>query len=270
MLPKKLLGSTGINISSLTLGTVKFGRNTNVKYPKKFDLPDMKTCGYLLDLAYDLGFNIIDTAPAYGLSEQIIGELLKTRKHQDWVVCTKGGENYNTKTQISNYDFSQKKIKASIENSLKMLNKDYLDIFLLHSNGDDLKILNDPSLIDYLSKLKADGKIRACGISSKTIEGGLLAAELFDCVMVEYNLNNQSQLPVIQKAYDLNKGVLIKKGLSSGHAFINNNILNKNLLDKDPIDASIKFILKTKGVTSLVIGTINPEHLKKNVRSSEA
>ena len=104
MLPKKLLGSTGINISSLTLGTVKFGRNTNVKYPKKFDLPDIKTCGYLLDLAYDLGFNIIDTAPAYGLSEQIIGELLKTRKHQGWVICTKGGENYNTKTQLSNYD----------------------------------------------------------------------------------------------------------------------------------------------------------------------
>ena len=132
MLPKKLLGSTGINISSLTLGTVKFGRNTNVKYPKKFDLPDIKTCGYLLDLAYDLGFNIIDTAPAYGLSEQIIGELLKTRKHQDWVICTKGGENYNSKTQLSNYDFSQKSIKASIENSLKMLNKDYLDIFLLY------------------------------------------------------------------------------------------------------------------------------------------
>ena len=92
MLPKRKLGSTDLSLSSLALGTVKFGRNTDVKYPENFELPDIKTCTNLVDQAYDLGFNIIDTAPAYGLSEQRLGEILKTRASQDWLICTKAGE----------------------------------------------------------------------------------------------------------------------------------------------------------------------------------
>jgi len=252
MLQKKTLGSTGLNISNLTLGTVKFGRNTAVKYPKPFDLPDIKTCENLLDLAYDLGFNIIDTAPAYGISEEILGKLLKTRKHQNWIISTKAGETYNPKTQESNYNFNPDFIKQSLHNSLKILNQDSIDVFLIHSDGNDLDILNNDNLITQLDKLKSDGLIRAHGISSKTIEGGMLATDLLDCIMVEYNINNKSQLPVIEKAYKLNKGILIKKGFSSGN-IINNNINN-----------NIKFILDTKGITSLVIGTINPRHLKDN------
>ncbi len=304
MLPKRQLGNTDIFLSTLALGTVKFGRNTGVKYPTQFDIPDLKTCANLIDQAHDLGFNILDTAPAYGLSEQRLGDVLKTRNSQDWLVCTKAGENYNSETQESSFDFSPKAIKSSLENSLRLLNKTHIDIFLIHSNGDDLNILQQDEIIQTLHDLKTSGLIRAHGISTKTIAGGLAACELLDVVMVTHNLNYQDEICVINKAEKLNKGVLIKKGLASGHLNTNPNLninsninsnINKNLntnlntnLNKslninkssnintnkaknpDPVSSGIKFVLETQGVTSLVLGSINPSHLVQNVLAASS
>ena len=91
-LAKRILGQTGIEVSCLGLGTVKFGRNQEVKYPGTFSLPEDKQITALLDQAKDLGINLLDTAPAYGSSEQKLGRLLKDR--QDWVICTKVGEEF--------------------------------------------------------------------------------------------------------------------------------------------------------------------------------
>ena len=82
------LGSTGLRVSPLGLGTVKLGRNTGVKYPNQFALPSDGQARELLALARDLGINLIDTAPAYGTSETRLGPLLQGQR-QDWVVCTK-------------------------------------------------------------------------------------------------------------------------------------------------------------------------------------
>lgn len=64
------LGQTGIEVSCLGLGTVKFGRNQEVKYPNNFSLPEDKQISALLDQAKGFGINLLDTAPAYGSSEQ--------------------------------------------------------------------------------------------------------------------------------------------------------------------------------------------------------
>src|SRR5690606_15619655 len=84
------LGQTGLTVSALGLGTVKFGRNTGVKYPRSFELPDRSAAANLLSLARDLGINLLDTAPAYGESEERLGELLQGQR-QDWLICTKAG-----------------------------------------------------------------------------------------------------------------------------------------------------------------------------------
>ena len=63
------LGATGLQVSPLGLGTVKFGRNQGVKYPQAFNLPSDREALALLELAWDLGINLLDTAPAYGESE---------------------------------------------------------------------------------------------------------------------------------------------------------------------------------------------------------
>jgi aryl-alcohol dehydrogenase-like predicted oxidoreductase len=65
-----LIHSTDIAVSQLGLGTVKFGRNQQVKYPSQFDLPSDDEIMTLLEIAQELGINFIDTAPAYGISEE--------------------------------------------------------------------------------------------------------------------------------------------------------------------------------------------------------
>ena len=61
------LGATGLAVSPLGLGTVKFGRNAGVKYPRPFDLPSDQQALTLLETAWELGINLLDTAPALSL-----------------------------------------------------------------------------------------------------------------------------------------------------------------------------------------------------------
>ena len=75
LLTHRPIGKTNINISPIGLGTVKLGRNTGVKYPQQFKLPNDKQAQDLLHIAKEWNINLIDTAPAYGNSEQRLGKL---------------------------------------------------------------------------------------------------------------------------------------------------------------------------------------------------
>ena len=179
-LSKRQLGQSRIDVSVLGLGTVKFGRNQELKYPAPFPLPSDRELIALLDQARSLGINLLDTAPAYGSSEQRLGKLLTDR--QDWVICTKVGEEFlNGK---SSYDFSETHVRHSIERSLRNLNTDYLDIVLVHSDGNDMRIIESTACLPTLMDLKEKGLIRAVGMSTKSVDGGLKAVELSDLGMV--------------------------------------------------------------------------------------
>jgi aryl-alcohol dehydrogenase-like predicted oxidoreductase len=94
---------------------------------------------------------------------------------------------------------------------------DYLDIVLIHSDGEDLKILEQTDCLPTLLNMQKKGQIRAIGMSTKTVEGGLRAVETLDLVMATYNPSYTDDAPVIAAAHAANKGVLIKKALNSGH-----------------------------------------------------
>lgn len=251
---KRRLGQTNIVVSEIGLGTVKFGRNQGVNYPTAFQLPSDQELANLLAEAFDLGINLIDTAPAYGTSEERIGKLLGG-KRQDWVISTKVGEEFFAET--SQFDFSEQAIFRSVERSLLRLHTDYLDILLVHSNGEDVRLIEQEQVFVTLGALKQTGKIRAFGMSSKTIAGGLLTMEYADIGMVAFNLAHQAEREVIQKANDLRKGILIKKALASGHL--------QTLQSKDPVADSLRFILAEPGVSSVIIGTLNSLHLRENI-----
>lgn len=246
-LPKRALGSTGLEVSCLGLGTVKFGRNQGVKYPSGFELPHDNQIRELLALSRSLGINLIDTAPAYGSSEERLGKLLMNR--HEWVICSKTGEEFVNGQ--SHFDFSAKHTRFSIERSLRRLNTDYIDLVLMHSDGNDEHIIRQTDCFETLDRLKQEGLIRAFGLSGKTIAGGLLALEYSDAVMVTFNLTEQSEREVIQRAHELNKAVLIKKAFNSGHS-------------ASPED-SLRLVLTEPGVSSVIVGTINPQHLQSNV-----
>jgi len=194
------LGNTGMKVSALGLGTVKLGRSRGLKYPDEFSIPSDKAAAALLAQAKELGINLLDTAPAYGNTEQRLGSLLKGQRH-DWLICTKVGEEFETGQ--SHFDFSPEHTVASVERSLKRLNTDYLDMVLVHSDGNDLNIINSLGTLHALAELKKNGVIRAFGMSTKTVEGGLAAARASDIVMLTYNLKHKEELAVLKKQLEL-------------------------------------------------------------------
>lgn len=255
----RALGSTGLRVSPLGLGTVKFGRNQGVKYPRPFALPSDQEALALLDLAWDLGINLLDTAPAYGVSEERLGRLLRQCR-RDWVIVTKVGEEFHA--GVSTFDFSAAATRASIERSLRRLGVETLDVVLIHSSGDDRSILEQEEVLPTLRQLQQAGLIRAVGMSGKTVGGGLRAVECCDVLMVTYNLAQRDELPVIRAAHAAGKGVLIKKGLFSGHL--------DALENADPARASMELIFAQPGVSSVVVGTLNPQHLRVNAAAVNA
>ena len=253
MLAKRQMGSTGIEVSVLGLGTVKLGRDQEVKYPTGFTIPDDNEVRDLFALAKELGINFIDTAPAYGNSEERLGQLMTNPN--DWVIMTKVGEIFENGQ--SSFDFSAEHTRMSVERSLKRLKRESLDMVLVHSNGDDMHIINNEGALEELDRLKEKGLIQSYGMSTKTVEGGMWTVENTDIVMATLNLSDDHDLPVIARAAELNKGVVVKKALQSGHA------------DKSAGGSGVKqafeYIFNHQGVSSVIVGTINAKHLKDNV-----
>jgi aryl-alcohol dehydrogenase-like predicted oxidoreductase len=230
---------------------VKLGRNIGVKYPQAFDLPDDAQVTKLLATAKECGINLIDTAPAYGISERRLGQLLPGLR-TDWVICTKVGETFHN--QQSNYDFTAEATRTSLEQSLRLLRTDYLDMVLVHCPDEDLQSLQSTEVLAELARWQQRGHIRAIGASTKTVAAGLFALEVADLAMVTFNLADQSQLAVLERAQTLGKSVLLKKVLASGH------------LTQGPAgEAAITLALGQPAVASAIIGTLNPNHLINNV-----
>ncbi len=247
------LGQTGLHVSPLGLGTVKFGRNQGVKYPEGFDIPDEDFLHQLLQKAQTLGINLLDTAPAYGTSEERLGRLLKGTR-EEWVIVGKAGEEFDDGK--SQYIFTPDHFKFSLERSLKRLDTDYIDILLIHSDGNDEKILNNKDLLKTMHDFKDQGLVKAIGASTKTASGGIKALESMDIVMATYTPDYMDEEPVLDYAKYNNKGTILKKVLSSGH--------NHNVAD------AMNFAFTHSGVNTAIVGTINPTHLEQNVRAVES
>jgi aryl-alcohol dehydrogenase-like predicted oxidoreductase len=263
MLPHKMLGSTGISVSALGLGTVKFGRNEGVKYPTSFKIPEMKYLKEYLAFAQSLGINLLDTAPAYGSSEERLGELLKGTRDQ-WVLCSKAGEEFVD--GASHYYFDAYHLEQSLLRSLKRLKTDYLDILLIHSNGNDLSIMEEYDVFTTLAQFKQRGLIRAFGMSTKTLQGGLKALKGADVLMVEFSPVHREEEAVLDQALITHKGILVKKALASGHLAKVAQVLGVKT-PAQVVQASMNLVFQKPAVGSVIVGTINPKHLRENVQA---
>ncbi|MEK6249977.1 MAG: aldo/keto reductase, partial [Planctomycetales bacterium] len=186
-----------------------------------------------------------------GLSEQRIGRCLANRR-DEFIISTKVGEQFHDGT--SDYDFSETAIRDSISQSLKRLQTEVLDIVFVHSNGDDLNILNNTDVVSTLDQLRQQGVIRAIGFSGFDPVAERQSLQWADALMVEYDLTDATHEEVIQAAGEANVGVVIKKGLASGTL--------------KPSDA-IKFILKNQHVDTIVVGGLNLCHFQENCSVAE-
>jgi aryl-alcohol dehydrogenase-like predicted oxidoreductase len=253
----RALGATGLLVSPLGLGTVKLGRREGLRYPRPFEIPDDREARRLLQTARACGINLLDTAPAYGSSEERLGRLL-CGVRSDWVVCTKTGEEFDG--GVSRFDFSASHTRASVERSLHRLGTDYLDIVLVHSDGGDLRILEECEALDELARLKREGLVRAIGVSTKTVAGGIAAARRCDVLMVSYNLWHQAERAVLDACAENGTGVLIKKALASGRLCSD---------DAGLLQQSFDLVYAHPAVSSVITGTTDTVHLLQNVAAAE-
>lgn len=244
------LGNTGLLVSPIGFGAFKIGRNQAIKYDQPYDLPDMAQVQLLINDLIASGVTYFDTAPAYGLSEERLGATLP-KNCAGLAVSTKIGEVFENGK--STYDFTQAGIRQSIQTSLKRLGKEQLDLVYIHSNGDDMHILQQTEAVHTLQDLKAQGIIRAIGFSGKTTQGAQASLAWADALMVEYHLEDRSHEKVMRMAADCGIGVVVKKGLASGRL---------------PAQEAIGFVLKNPAVSSLIVGGLNIAHMQSNIAAS--
>lgn len=249
---RRRLGRTEFELSPIGFGAFKIGRNQGIKYASGYELPSDAESARLLNGVLDLGVNYIDTAPAYGLSEQRIGSAIAHRK-AEFVISSKVGETFEDGR--SRFDFTEQGVRESIARSRKRLSVDVLDIVFVHSDGHDLDVLHRTDAVATLRDLKAEGHIRAIGFSGKTIDGGAAALAWADAIMVEYHMEDRSHEDVIAEATARGVGVIVKKGLASGRL---------------PAREAIQFVLNNRGVTSMVIGGLDLQHFKRNLEVARA
>ena len=252
--PGRPLGRTGLKLSPIGFGAFKIGRNEGIKYRDGYELPTEEESASILNHVLDLGVNLIDTAPAYGISEERIGRGLKARR-DSFVLSTKVGEVWEDGE--GRYDFSAEAVDRSVDRSLLRLDTDRLDIVLVHSDGTDLEIIERGETLDALVGRRDRGDIGFVGFSGKTVEGHLAAIEtgVVDVLMVEYHVLDRSQQPVIEEAERRGIGVLVKKGLASGRI---------------PAIDAIPACLEPGGVSSVVVGSLDPDHLRTNLEIARA
>jgi aryl-alcohol dehydrogenase-like predicted oxidoreductase len=207
LMQRRPFGASGMMVSAIGLGAWQLGSY-------EWDNTDEGEALEIVQSALDLGCDFFDTAPSYGggRSEELLGKALKGRRHAI-TLCTKFGR---TTARQPQYDVAY--LRSSLEDSLKRLQTDYVDILVLHSPPRELMDGTSAPHYEVLEQLKAEGKLRVYGVSVDTqaeIET-LLTTTNCGAIEVLFNIFHQEPLPAFQKAVDKGVGLIAKVPLDSG------------------------------------------------------
>lgn len=253
---KRPLGQTGIAVTPIAYGAFKIGGRQDAGVGQ-YEVPTGDQANALLNLALDLGVNLIDTARSYHLSEQRVGQALANRR-DEYAVITKAGEVWSP-ADGSAHHFGAAAIEGSLRTSVDELQTNRLDVVLIHSTCDDVEVLTNHGVCTTLETLRSRSgpiEIGAVGFSGYTPAAFELAMQWADVLMVEYNLNRRALEPVITRACDRGIGVVVKKVFDQGRL-------------RSRADEALRFALEHPGVTSVAIDTTNSDRLRHAVCIAE-
>jgi aryl-alcohol dehydrogenase-like predicted oxidoreductase len=201
------LGDTGIQVSEVGLGAWQLAN-------PDWNVHDTNDALRIVGAALEAGCNFFDTAPPYGrgLSEELLGQALKPAR-QNVIICTKFG---HSPELAANFDTSA--IRPSLEGSLRRLQTDYVDILLIHNPPRELMDGRIASQYEELEKLKAEGKLRAYGVSLDWREEVEMVVETTGSKALEvfFNAFHQEPLPAFRPAHERGVGLIVKVPLDSG------------------------------------------------------
>jgi methylglyoxal reductase len=271
---KRRLGSSDIEISAITLGCMSLGT-------------DKAKAEEIINIALDSGINHLDTADLYnfGLNEEIVGNAIKGKRNQI-VLTTKVGNHFNKETKDWFWDPSKAYIQSEVKESLRRLQTDYIDFYMLHGGT-----LDDPidETIEAFEELKQEGVIRAYGISSirPNVIREYVNKSSIDGVMTQYSLlDRRPEEETLELLYKHNisvlargplaKGMLSKLGKTQIEKKGTNGYLdytyqeikelhqNLTLVTENLNELALQYVLKHPAITSVVFGASSIEQVKEN------
>ncbi|WP_309713003.1 aldo/keto reductase [Armatimonas sp.] len=207
------LGKTGLSISALGFGAAPLGGS--------YGLVTQANATQAVRVALELGINFFDTSPWYQASEDVLGEALVGVARESYVLCTKLGRYPDAQKPAGHFDFSAARVRQSIDNSLRRLKTDQLDIALCH----DIEFAEDFSQVleetlPTLRECVAAGKVRFVGVSGlplaiypKVLESTSLDVILSYC---HSSLNDNSLWDLIPYLNEKSVGVIGASPLAMG------------------------------------------------------
>jgi aryl-alcohol dehydrogenase-like predicted oxidoreductase len=178
----RALGRTGLKVSEIGFGGWGIGGLTPgaTSYGDVDDSVSLRALRY----AADLGVTFYDTSNLYGSghSEELIGKALADCRDRMVIATKVGRSDYDTEA------YAPEQIRQSLEGSLRRLRTDYVDVLQVHSPS-SLDILKRHQVMETLGRLKAEGKVRAIGISAKAPAEGIGAIDELGAEVVQVNFN---------------------------------------------------------------------------------
>lgn len=279
---KRRLGNTGIEVSEIAFGCVEIGMPYGIGVEGPKDMLSEKEAVELLNLAVDSGINFFDTARMYGNSEDIIGKAFKSRRHEV-VLATKCVHLLDAQGKLPPKGKIKEIIEQSLLESLRNLQTDYVDLFMLHQATPE--ILDNEEILTTFAKLKKKGLFRATGVSTYTTEVSkkTIDSGLWNMIQLPFNLMDQRQGVLFKEAEEKGVGIVVRsvllKGLLSDRGVnlhpalskVEKHIANyKRLLEGCNYDLSslaTKFALSFPEVSAVLIGIDKKEYLEQALKT---
>ena len=277
----RMLGDTGLRISSISLGTAELGMDYGFRGATNGARPDPKEGIRLIHKALDAGINCLDTAPSYGNSEIVIGEALKQTSVTPTIVSKVLLPNIS-----DNETTNSKEISSSIESSLQSLGIETLDILLIHNTS--VNALKSEEVRTALQDAKQQGKVRFIGAScyADDLPAEVLSYPDFRVMQVPFNLLDQKMAAgFFQAALTNGIGVFARSIYLRGVLTPQVNCLPERLLPlkaaafkaleiagdevRGLSELALRFSLSFSGVSSVLIGVKNVSELESNLADAE-
>jgi aryl-alcohol dehydrogenase-like predicted oxidoreductase len=283
----RTLGRTGADVTILGYGAMELRGG-----PRGPEIGD-EDAGRLLNAVLDGGINLIDTSPDYGGSEELIGRSIG-RRRDEFFLASKCGCLIELPTDVPPpypHDYSPANVRADVEQSLRRLRTDRLDLVQVHMSPSKAT-LEENHTVETLKTLQDQGKIRFIGMSG--ILPNLpehIAMNVFDVFQIPYSAVQRDHEDLITAAAATNAGTLIRGGAARGAASEDKNWRTGPLsqpaglgqrnwassgiedLIKDAgltnMEFMLRFTLSHPGLSSTIVGTANPAHLAANIVTAE-
>lgn len=265
---RRKFGKTDMEFSVLGFGGAEIG----------WDGKDQQIVEELLNSALDAGLNVIDTAAAYKTSEQLIGSAVGRRRKEFYLLTKCGALDAFTRE-----DWSKKGILETIENSLRNLKTDHLDIAQLHSCS--AEILRQGDCIEGLQRAQEKGYTRFIGYSGDNDDAKYaIELDVFDSLQTSVSLADQSPIDgVIKFAKEKDLGIIAKRPIANAvwrnkelppdsyhHEYWHRiQKLKYEFLEKSMEEATataLRFTLSIDGIDTMIVGTTKPNRWQENAR----